>query len=176
MTTITRILATFLTCSISIASATPLSGAISTFNKSALKDDIGKSQPPLTGAEVIAAIRLWEHPANSPVSQELAATFKNIATTKTLPPNAAFESLNSLDPGGAHIFDLWSVRIRINRPDLSSYAFPIRHRIIASRPLQEELTRLDNYIADQNVANWVGGHNIIRRRNSLAKRIEALKE
>ena len=155
----------------SVAEETPLSDAVSTFNKKALSDPIGKGQPPISVEEVVAAVLLWERGPESPVSDELLQSFKRIAESKTLPENSNFESLNGYDRGGAHVFDVWSVRIRMERDDGSSYAFVIRERVVASRTLREELKKLDQFISENEVEKWVGGYRILERKKDLEARI-----
>lgn len=150
---------------------TPLSRAVADFNKKALLDSIGKAERPITEEEVIASILLLEKPVNAPVSDELFQQIKKIAATKVLPVNAKFESLNGLDPRGSYIFDVWSVRIRMDRPDGSSCAFLIRQRVVGSRALQEDVARLDSHIDVENVARWVGGYRILDRQKELVARI-----
>ena len=124
-----------------------LADAIAAFNVEAATDPIGKSQPPLTEEEVITAILLWERPDDSPVSNEMLATFQSIAKTGRLPARASFEKLTGYDRGGNHVFDVWSVRIQIERPDKSSYSFVLRERAIANRTLEEELNRLEQLVS-----------------------------
>lgn len=150
---------------------TSLSEAVAAFNKKSLSDTIGAAQPPMTEEEVVAAILLYECPPNEPVSDELLGSFKKIATSKTLPENASFESLNGYDRGGSHIFDVWSVRIRMERADGSSYAFVLRERVVGSRTLEEELERLNNLIEEEDVKRWVGGYRILERKKDLEARI-----
>lgn len=115
--------------------------AIEIFNVQTADDPIGSAQQPLNEAEVVAAIRFWSDP-EAPVSAEMLSSFKKIAETRKLPDNAVFEKLTGYDLGGDYVFDVWSVRIRIQRPNKSSYAFIIRENVVASRTLQEELDRL----------------------------------
>lgn len=126
---------------------TPLSTALRRFQESAARDPIGREEAPLTEEEVIAAIRRTARPDVDPeVSPELFTAFQQIAVTGTLPTNAAFESLNSYDLGGDYVYDVWSVRIRMSRPDGSSYAFVLRERTIRSRTLTEELARQEELV------------------------------
>ncbi len=121
-----------------------LSTALRQFQETAARDPIGRHEAPLTEEEVIAAIRRTTRPMVVPeVSPELFAAFQQIAVLRSLPANAAFESLNSYDLGGDYVFDVWSVRIRMTRPDGSSYAFILRERTLRSRTLVEELARLE---------------------------------
>ena len=109
--------------------------------------------------------------SNQMMNSRIHLSLFAIAATKVLPVNAKFESLNGLDPGGSYIFDVWSVRIRMDRPDGSSYAFLIRQRVVGSRALQEDVARLDSHIDVENVAGWVGGYRILDRQKELVARI-----
>jgi len=150
---------------------TSLSEAISAFNKKSLIDPIGAKQSPLTIEEVIAAILLWKKSTDIPVSDELFASFKRIAGTKSLPATAEFARLTGYDRG-SHIFDVWSVRIRMKRADGSSYEFLIRERVVGSRTLREELERLSKWIDEEEVEKWVGGFNFLERKKELEARIQ----
>jgi hypothetical protein len=152
--------------------AVPLAEAIAEFNHASLADPIGGREAPMTEDEVVAAILLWERETDSPVSEALFRTFKDIATSRRLPGNAAFESLNGYDRGGDHVFDVWSVRIRMDREDGSSYAFVLRERKLRSRTLVEELARLDQLIYETHPEKMVGGYRILDRRVELMLRIE----
>ena len=153
-----------------------LSHAIASFNEESQSDSIGVSQPPITEEEVVASILLWESPADAPISEKMLADFKGIAVSRALPGNARFESLNGYDPGGSHVFDVWSVRVRMEREDGSSYAFVIRERVLGARTLEEELQRLDALIAEEEVERWVGGYRILERKKELEARIQAASE
>jgi hypothetical protein len=126
----------------------PLADAMKAFNETAAKDPIGKDQSPLTEEEVIGAVRHLDRTKDMPVTEEMFEAFKQIAETRELPPNAEFESLTGYDPGGDFVFDVWSVRIRMYRPDRSSYAFIIRERMIRSRTIEEELVLAEKRLED----------------------------
>jgi len=77
-----------------------LADAVDEFNRYAQFDPIGKTRPPLTEDEVVAAIRGWkwtrkEHPVTEPVFQ----TFQTIAETRKLPPGAGLQSCSGWDTG-----------------------------------------------------------------------------
>ena len=168
----------------------PLADAIKAFNEKTAADPIGKDQPPLTEEEAIAAIRAWERPnSKSPVSDEMYEAFKKIAETRTLPPNASFETETRSEPvPGAFVFDIWSVRIRMFRPDRSSYGFELRKRFIRSRTLEEELAhvqkRLQQFLAEERereekqelmIGSWKIGHHLEMYIETLKARIAEQK-
>jgi hypothetical protein len=152
----------------------PLADSIETFNRAAATDEIGKTQNPLTEQEVVAAILMWEPTKDSPVSNALLEQFRSIAKTKELPHNATIEKLTGYDPGGDHVFDVWSVRIRMQRPDDSSYSFVIRERVIAARTIVEELDALKDRISalPEEQRRLPGFYRIHDRVKELEKRIE----
>ncbi|MHC4462914.1 MAG: hypothetical protein ACYS6W_03665 [Planctomycetota bacterium] len=115
-----------------------LADAIKAFNEKVAKHPIGKDQPLLTEDEVVAAIRAREPQEDPPVSDRLYNAFKQIAQSKRLPKNAEMEELGGAwVPRGDFVFDVWWVRIMFQREDGSTYSFPIRQRMIRSRPYNE---------------------------------------
>ncbi len=155
--------------------AVPLSEAVQAFNAGAIDDAIGSQQPLLTEDEVVGAILLWDRTSDTPVSDPLLARFKSIARTKELPQGSVIEAVSAFDRGGEHVFDVWSVRIRLKRGDGSSFGFVIRERVVASRTLQQELDRLEAMVAaEPDLAHEVGGHGTMDRVDELKKRIARL--
>lgn len=155
---------------------TQLVVAINQFNNEAKSDPIGLTQQPLTENEVVAAIRFWNDP-DALVSAEMLSSFKEIAETRVLPKNAVFDKLTGYDRGGDYIFDVWSVRIRFERPDKSTYAFVLRETVIASRTLQEELVRIKASTGQlTNGERTPGWHRIESRIRDLERRIAESKE
>ena len=161
--------------------AVPLMDAIKSFNGKASVDPIGKDQQPLMEEEVIAAVRAWQRSKDTPVLDEMYDAFKQIAENRMLPRNAEFEWETGYSPRGPFVFDMWSVRIRMYRPDRSSYAFELRNRMIRSRTLHEELDhvqkKLQRFLAEERVREKkeepaIGSWKV---RDHLEKYIETLK-
>ncbi|UCG59742.1 MAG: hypothetical protein JSU70_09525 [Phycisphaerales bacterium] len=144
-----------------------LAKAVRTFNASAASNPIGKEQPPLTTDEVIAAIRAWSRPKDSPVSEELHRAFKRIAATRKLPPSTGLERITHWDPGDSFVFDVWWVRLAMPKADGGTYSFPIRDRLICSRTLVEEADRLEKVLRETPP---------VPGRYRLEDRIERLRE
>lgn len=118
--------------------ATSLADAVEKFNVRAASNPIGRTQPALTVAEVLAAIR-WLKPGDAPVTAKELAAFKKIAETQMLPPGTEFEVISRFIPSDKYKFQAWSVRLRMPRTSQKgwTYAFPIRERWISSTPLSE---------------------------------------
>lgn len=150
------------------SSPAPLAGAIDDFNAMASKHPIGKSQPPLTQEEVIAAIMLAEKQQFPEASQRDFERFKAIARTKAIPADGEFEILDGLDRGGDFIFDVWYVRIRLDKGDGGNYAFTIRERVIRARPVSEVADELEKKLAD--IPPLPGRYRIEDRVNDLKAR------
>jgi hypothetical protein len=115
---------------IAAAEGKPLADAVAVFNRQAAEDEIGRDQPALTEDETVAAILSYRPHGDERVSDDLVPTFRQIAETRSLPASASFEKMSKWQPGGRYSRDVWWVRIRIERPGGSSFAFPIRERMI----------------------------------------------
>lgn len=117
-----------------------LAKAIRTFNARAATQALGKTQPPLTQDEVIAAIR-WinvDKSEHGVTEVEYAALLK-IAETGQLPPGAALEVLTKYEPNDTLVVSVWSVRLRMPHGEYGgTYAFPIREQRISSRLIGPE--------------------------------------
>ncbi len=122
-----------------IGGRSPLAEAINVMNSSTG----GRGQEPLTEDEVIAAIRFWEPSKDSPALEATRAAFREIARTRQLPPDASFEVIDTMDPGGDFVFLGHWVRIRLKNGDFGTYAFPIRDRLIRSMTLEEAIARAE---------------------------------
>src|SRR5688500_5611643 len=70
------------------ASETPLKAAVENFNQKARMNLIGKTQPPLTEDEVVAAIRGWIPKHTPGVTDEVFDLFQEIAESRELPDGA----------------------------------------------------------------------------------------
>ena len=119
--------------------ASQLSTAIKAFNQRHLNDPIGKNQPLLSEAEVIAAIVGWASKRDDlPVTNAEFDELQTIAVTGTLPPKAEIEVLTSFQPNDELQFDAWSVRLRLQRGEGGgSYAYTIRNRWLRVKALKE---------------------------------------
>ena len=111
----------------------PLVDAIADFNSRAAEDEIGKVQPPLSEAEVIAAIRGWIR-ERTPVDDETYLAFQSIATTGLLPDRANLRFITRWTGYNGYDFDVWWVDLTIMTGEKKGYTFRIRDQKIASRP------------------------------------------
>ncbi len=120
----------------------PLAEAIEAFNVKAASDPIGREQPPLTEDEVVAAILWSDLNKTEKVTKNEYRAFRQIADTRRMPKSSEFEVLTGFQPNDSVEFQAWSVRIRMPRQveDMpgGTYAFSIRDRRIASRPIGDE--------------------------------------
>ncbi len=135
------------------AKTVSLAEAVEQFNSRALMDPIGKTQPPLTEEEVIAAIR-WADHEDFPVTSHEFAAYKKIAETKKLPPGAELEVISRFVPNDEYEFKAWSVRLRMPRSSgHGSYAYSIRQRWISSTPW---ITFVKAFKQSQNFSFHIG--------------------
>ena len=89
-----------------------LADAVKQFNEWAKKKEIGKTQPPLTEDEVVAAIRSWPG-KEGPWAGELYNAFQRVADTRTLPrawrlDGAERSRFNNFD------LDVWRIEMSIS--------------------------------------------------------------
>ena len=132
-----------------------LAGAIETFNARAATDAIGKTQPPLTEDEVIAAIR-WVNAvrAEPGVTEAEYAALLQVAQTRRLSPGAELEVLTGFEPDNKTVFTAWSVRLRMPHGENGgTYAFPLRERMIGSRLIGPE----ERMVIQKWEKKWQGG-------------------
>ena len=147
---------------------TELAAAIKAFNAKSAGDPIGKQQSPLTEEEVVAAIRLMDRKDHPLAPETILRSFERIAQTNKLPAGATFEALTSLDPGRDFVFDTWYVRITLPREDGGSYSFPVRSRIVRSRPVAEVARDLEAQL--QTMPQLPGRYRLEDRLQLLKKR------
>lgn len=113
----------------------PLVDAIADLNSKTAKEAIGNLQPPLTEAEVVAAIRGWVRRARPPATDETYLAFQNVATTGLLPDGARLDYTTSWSYNG-YDFDVWWLDLTLMTGEKTFYTFRIRERLIASRPIK----------------------------------------
>jgi hypothetical protein len=111
-----------------------LADAVKAFNALATKNDIGKDQPALTEAEVVAAIRGWIRNQTPPATDEVYEAFQKIAETGQLPKGAKFSYTTGWIGYRGYDFDVWWVDLSIMTGEDKGYTYRIRDRKINSRP------------------------------------------
>ncbi len=77
----------------------PLTDALAAFNASAVEDSVGRLEPPLTEAEVLAAIRRQLPTLMSSPDREAHPIYLRIAETKMVPRTASFRLMSSYTKG-----------------------------------------------------------------------------
>jgi len=111
-----------------------LAEAVKAFNREAQGDAIGKSQPPLTEAEVVAAIRGWIR-EQTLVSDEIFQAYENIAKGGHLPSGARLQFTTRWIGYKGHDLDVWWVDLLLMTGEKTGYSFRIRDQKISSRPV-----------------------------------------
>ena len=120
--------------------ATPLARAVGEFNERAKQTEIGKTQPPLTAEEVLAAVRDWNS-KEDPIEPKMFAALQEAAKGGMLPKGAYLSySSGSLSRNGYDI-DAWNIYLQVGLDKypadlvgVPSYRNLIRRQYIASRP------------------------------------------
>lgn len=125
--------------------ATSLTEAVAEFNARAQRNQIGKTQPPLTEGEVLAAMRDWS-PDADPIEPSMFAELQRAAKSGMM-PKGAYLNFNSgtLSRNGYDI-DVWNIYLSVGLDKyygdlvgVPSYSVLIRRQYIDSRP--EELLK-----------------------------------
>ena len=119
---------------------TPLARAVEEFNEHAKRTEVGKTQPPLTVEEVLAAVRNWS-PKEDPIEPKMFAALQEAARAGMLPKGSYLSfSSGSVSRNGYDI-DAWNIYLQVglnqHPADLvgvPSYGVLVRRQYIASRP------------------------------------------
>ncbi len=118
---------------------TSLVEAVGVFNYLAERDAVGKTQPPLTEDEVIAALR-WAllEPRKLPVSDKTLQALRKIIESRELPSGYELEVISGFRPNNQIEVTKWSVRLRVPREPQGTYSISIREQPIRSRLIGDE--------------------------------------
>jgi hypothetical protein len=94
-------------------SNTPIADAVAEFNREAALNPIGKTQPPLTVAEVIAAIRGFS-PEAHPHSEIFLQRFKTIAQTGIIPAGCYLSFICGWTPNKDYDYVVWWIDLCVH--------------------------------------------------------------
>jgi len=114
--------------------------AVQDFNARASRDPIGRSQPTLTPAEVVAALRAFaQDPSAMPHAQ--LARLQSIAAGNTLPKGAYLRFIPGLMAVGGYDIDVWWIDLQLDLDkyptdlaDQPMHTYRIRTVYVSSRP------------------------------------------
>ena len=112
-----------------------LEQAVERFNAETRTHPVGKSQLPLTEAEVIAAIRGWIPKTTPGVTDDVYNRFQDIAETRILPEGARLSHCSSWEGYRGFHFKVWWIDLSIKTGETEGYTFRIRDQKISSRKL-----------------------------------------
>jgi hypothetical protein len=132
-----------------------LSSAVDQFNKKAQRNATGRAQPPLTDAEVIAAIRAWTPLTDDEViaairvltrkttgvTDEVYQAFQKIAETQQLPKGAELSYTTGWTGYRDYHFHVWWINLSIPTGENPGFSFRIRDRKLSSRKLTADEQR-----------------------------------
>jgi hypothetical protein len=115
-------------------SAVSLAEAVRMFNARAAENSIGKSQPPLSEDEVIAAIRwLLLDSKKLPVLDKTLQSLRSIPDSCEFPSEFDLAFMTDFQADSRTAFTKWSVRLRIPAEPRGTTEIVIRDRMIAAR-------------------------------------------
>ena len=159
---------------ISTKGMTSLSEALRVFNARAKNNPIGKSQPPLTKNEIIAAIR-WAlvNPDELPVSDKTLQTLREITNSHQLPPGFELEVLTDFVPDNQIEVTKWSVRLRIPAEPQGTTCISIREKPIRSRLLGEKEKKVMEKWQKKWASEGIVSSEVSEYKKELAKAAEA---
>jgi hypothetical protein len=133
---------------------TSIEQVVREFNEKAKHHTVGKSQPPITAAEVVAAIRRLRQEDCPSWTDEVFNRFLAIADTEEIPEGSELSFITRYH--GIRGFDItvWCVDLRIATGPGSTNGFRIRDRTFASRAMTADeksaLERLAPKILEQH--------------------------
>ena len=127
------------------AKAVSLKKSVADFNQKSLADPIGKSQPPLTEDEVVAAIRGWIPEHTPGVTDDVYNQFQKIAESNELPEGAELSFCPGWSGYRGYSFKVWWIDLSIKTSGSAGYTFRIRDQKISSRKMTpDELQETEN--------------------------------
>lgn len=118
-----------------------LSTAVRAFNQEAAANATGRTQPPLTEDEVIAAIRGWIPEYGPDVTDDVYQQFQEIAESRELPPHTEFSFHTDYRGYRGFNFKVWWIDLKVGngkRTGLTGYTFRIRDQKISSSRINPE--------------------------------------
>jgi hypothetical protein len=115
--------------------AVTLAEAVREFNQRAQNDATGKTQPPLTEDEAVAAIRGWIRRQVS-ATDDVYRVYQTIADTKKLPEGATLTFTTGWSGFNGYEFDVWWVDLNIKTGPSTGYTFRLRDQKLRCRPLR----------------------------------------
>ena len=151
-----------------------LAEAVRRFHARYATDLIGKDQPPLTEAEVLAAIR-WAMTdrAKLLVADDTFRTLGRVVETRWLPDNFELEAETGYQPNNSVTFDVWSVRLRIpGGPNLTgTTCISIRENILGSRTIgKHEQAVIQKWATNWSTVPVIGAPTYDEERKTAAAR------
>jgi hypothetical protein len=110
-----------------------LAEAVKEFNRRAQVDAIGKTQPPLTEDEVVAAIRWWDR-EEEPVTDDVYQAYQAIADSGKLPAGAALYFITKCSGPNGDEVDVWWINLEVWTAPDTGYGFRVRNQMLRYRP------------------------------------------
>jgi hypothetical protein len=102
----------------------PLADAVGAFNSRYAGDAVGKYEPLLTEAEILAAIRAQLR--TLPASKQVVAAYSTIARTRRIPQDASLHAIPRFQLKDGTEFTVWWINLDVTTGKNSGYALRIR--------------------------------------------------
>lgn len=114
----------------------PLADAMAAFNAQARRHPVGRHEPRLSEAEVVAAIR--SQVSAIPASSDVKAIYSEIARTKQLPKDASLEPIAGWTVKGGRDYTVWWINLNISVGENRGFGLRIReNNQPAAKPADE---------------------------------------
>ncbi|HEX2475192.1 MAG TPA: hypothetical protein VHK01_10615 [Lacipirellulaceae bacterium] len=121
----------------------PLADAVRAFNTRYAEDPVGKYEPPVTEAEVIAAIRAQLPTLQA--SQQVIAAYSNIARIRRIPQDASLHAITGWELKDGTEFTVWWINLDVTTGKNSGYGLRIReNNAPIAKPKDEPKLELSN--------------------------------
>jgi len=114
----------------------PLADEVVFFNVRSSDNSVGKNEPPITEAEIVASIRAQL--PNLSANSEIKAIYANIVRTKRLPYDASLNAIPGWVVKDGTSYTVWWINLDVRTGGNSGYGLRIReNNQPAAKPLDE---------------------------------------
>jgi hypothetical protein len=125
------------------APSIPLADAVASFNGQYLDDPVGKFEPPVIEAEILASIRAQL--PNLPAKGHVKAIYAEILRTRRIPQGASLHADSSWELRNGTRYTVWWINLGVPTGKNSGYALRIReNNAPAAKPDDEPTLKRTN--------------------------------
>lgn len=102
----------------------PLADAVVSFNTRSVRDPVGRYEPSITEAEIVASIRAQL--PTLPASNEVKGIYSDIVRTKLLPHGASLQSMRGWELKDRTFYTVWWINLDIPTGKTAGFSLRIR--------------------------------------------------